>query len=179
MRVMETNVYEFTELSETGKEKALENLNDINVNYDWWDCLYEDADNIGLKITSFDLDRNRHATGNFTRDVLGVAENIIREHGDTCETYKTAEAFLAEHATPYAEYLDETSEHYLDEPSEHYESKNKEDELIEIENDFLKDILEDYSVMLQKTYEYLCSDEAIIETIEANGYEFTEDGVLI
>ena len=171
MRVMKTNVYEFKELSETGKEKALENLGNINLDYDWWDCLYEDADNIGLKITSFDLDRNRHATGGFTLDVLEVAANIIRGHGDTCETYKTAEAFLAEHATPYAEYLDETSEHY--------ESKNKEDELIEIENEFLKDILEDYSIMLQKTYEYLCSDKAIIETIEANEYEFTVEGKLI
>jgi len=33
--------------------------------------------------------------------------------------------------------------------------------------------------MLQKEYEYQMSDEAIIETIEANEYEFTENGKLI
>jgi predicted transcriptional regulator len=33
--------------------------------------------------------------------------------------------------------------------------------------------------MLQKEYEYLTSEEAIIETIEANEYEFTEKGEMI
>jgi len=32
--------------------------------------------------------------------------------------------------------------------------------------------------MLQKEYEYETSEEAIVETIKANEYEFTEDGNL-
>ena len=47
-----------------------------------------------------------------------------------------------------------------------------------LDDEFRVSILEDYRIMLQKQYEYLCSEEAIIETIEANDYEFTEDGKL-
>lgn len=42
--------------------------------------------------------------------------------------------------------------------------------------EFLNDILEDYRVMLQKEYEWRGSREQIIESIEANEYEFDENG---
>jgi hypothetical protein len=67
---------------------------------------------------------------------------------------------------------------YMDENSEHYESKEREDELMEIEEDFLNGLLEDYSIILQKEFEYLTSDECITETILANEYDFTENGDL-
>ena len=38
-------------LSDKAKQKAIEKFYDINVDYDWWDSVYEDAKNIGLKIT--------------------------------------------------------------------------------------------------------------------------------
>ena len=47
-----------------------------------------------------------------------------------------------------------------------------------LEAEFLKSILEDYSIILQKEYEYLTSREAVEETIEANDYHFTENGNL-
>jgi len=36
MRIVETKVYQFEELSETAQEKAVEAMADINVDYDWW-----------------------------------------------------------------------------------------------------------------------------------------------
>ena len=48
---------------------------------------------------------------------------------------------------------------------------------LEIFFDDLADELNGYLYQkLMNQYEYLISDEAIIETIEANEYEFTEDG---
>jgi len=88
MRIKETKLYHFDELSEEAKQKAIEGLSDINTDYEWWESTYEDAENIGLKLTSFGLDR------------------------------------------------------------------------------------------MQKDYEHLTSSEAIIETIQANEYEFTENGKL-
>ena len=67
----------------------------------------------------------------------------------------------------------------MDESSEHFESSESEDKMIDLENEFLQSLLEDYSIMLQNESEYLQSAEAIRETIEANEYEFTEDGKLI
>jgi len=55
----------------------------------------------------------------------------------------------------------------------------EENELQDIEDEFLKSLLEDYSIMLQKECYYKQSKEAIIETIEANEYEFYANGKLI
>lgn len=170
MRTIETNIYTFEELSESAKKLVIENLIDINTDYNWWKCTYEDAENIGLKLTSFRLDRNRDATGEFMLFPLEVAQNIINEHGESCDTHKLAQAFLAKHSPIYSDYLDENSENY--------ESSELEEELQQIEEEFEKDLIEEYSIILQKEYEYLTSEESIIETIEANEYEFTENGEL-
>ena len=168
MKTVEIKLYKFSELSEEAKEKAINKLYDLNVDYEWWDSVYDDAKNIGLKITAFDLDRNRNAEGEFILSANEVAQNILNEHGEHCETYKTAQSFMNEWQPVFNNYMDETHKDY--------ESQKSEDKLIDIENEFLKSILEDYSIMLQKEYEYLTSEAAIIETIEANDYDFTEDG---
>ena len=167
MRIKETKVYKFDELSDNAKEKALNELYDINVDYDWWDSIYEDAENIGLKLKTFDLDRNRHATGEFILSATEVAANVIRDHGDQCETYKTAQ-----------EFLDEQNKYPMpDDDSDEFSVW--EDKMLELEDEFLKSLLEDYSIILQKEYEYLTSEEAIIESIKANDYVFDENGNLI
>lgn len=153
------DVFSFDELDEDARQNALEKLWDINVDHEWWNFTFEDARNIGLKITEFDLDRNRYAKGEFIDPAPEVAEKILSDHGKDCETYKTAKAFL-----------DTIKEEY---PNNDYDY----DEIIE--KDFLYSLLEDYSIMLQKEYEYLTSEEAIIETIKANDYQFDKEGNLI
>lgn len=142
-------VYKFNELPEEAKEKAIERLYDINIDYEWWQYIYEDAKRIGLEITSFDLDRNRQAEGNLIEYPYKVIELIKKEHGECCDTYKFAQR---------------------------WKKDLKEDQNLDNEQEFLDELLEEYSMMLQKEYEYLTSNEAIIETIEANDYDFTLDG---
>jgi hypothetical protein len=168
MRTIRTKVYQFSELTQTAKDKAVQQFDSINVDYDWWQSTYEDAANIGLKITSFDLDRNRNAKGEFTLSANEVAQNIFNNHGEECETYKTAQTFMETWQPVFNEYMDENSDNY--------ESPEHEQLLQNFEEDFLNDILEDYSIMLQKECEYLQSEAAIIETIKANEYEFKADG---
>ncbi|MBU2061740.1 MAG: hypothetical protein KKH44_07835 [Bacteroidetes bacterium] len=157
----EYKVYSFDELSKEVKEKGISDNYDINGSYDWWNDTYEDAKDIGLEITSFDLDRNRHAAGNFILAANEVAQNIFNEHGEHCETYKTADDFMDKWQPVFDNYM---------------QTEEGEDELMELEDEFLKSLLEDYSIMLQNEYEYLSSEEAIKETIEANEYTFLEDG---
>jgi len=38
---------------------------------------------------------------------------------------------------------------------------------------------EEYLSLLRQEYEYLTSKDAIVETIQANDYEFTEEGKLV
>ena len=171
MRKIEINIFKFNELNEEAKQNAISNLYNINIDYNWWEFIYEDAKNIGLKITSFDLDRNRHAKGEFILNAPEVAQNILSNHGKECETYKTAESFL--------EVWQPIFNAYMDEESEKYESSESEDEMQELEDDFFNSLLEDYSIILQNEFDYLQSDESIIDTIEANEYEFTENGEMI
>jgi len=168
MRTVRTKVYSFNELSNEAQQTAINNMSDINVNHDWWTSTYEDAENIGLKITSFNLDRNRNATGEFSLSACEVAQNVFNEHGEDCETYKTAQKFI--------EVWQPIFDDYMDENSENYESQELENELQQLEDNFLNELVEDYSIILQNESEYLQSDEAIKETILANDYEFTKDG---
>lgn len=174
MKTISVNLYELSELSDKAKQKAISNLSDINVSHDWWDCTYDDAENIGLKITSFDLDRNRGAKGKFITSGSEVAEKIMQEHGESCETFKTAEQFLSDWANLVIKYSDGKNMDRVAEGNE-YDFDNEADDL---EAEFLNSLLEDYSIMLQKESEYLQSDAAIIETINANDYVFYSDGEL-
>ena len=112
-----------------------------------------------------------------------VAQKILEEHGDQCGTYKTAAAFMEElenlknlELGRYEQYCDETPED--ERPYDDFDEwlSCHDDDIETAKDEFKKSILEDYSIMLQEEYEYLTSEEAIIETIEANEYEFTENG---
>lgn len=172
MRTIKIKAYKFNELNEDAKQKAVEKFSDINVEFDSWQSTYEDAERIGLKITGFDLDRNRHASGELINSLSEVCEAILKEHGEECETFKTAKDFLNQWSILVKTYSNGIEIDKVTEENE-YTFDGEADEL---ENEFRRSILEDYSIMLQKECEYLQSKEAIIEAIEANEYEFTEEG---
>ncbi len=165
MKTIEIQLYSFDELSKEAQQKALDKHRDINVSFEWWESTYEDAKNIGLEISGFDLDRNRHAKGEFILSAQEVAANIIRDHGDMCETYKTAQ-----------KYLDDSQD--IENKYTILEDPNREEELLSRDDEFLNELLEDYSIMLQKEYEYQTDDEQIIEAIKANEYTFEANGTM-
>ena len=171
MKTKTINLYQFSELTEEAKRHAIEKLSDINVDSSWWDSTYEDAANIYLKITGFDIDRASYCNGDFTDSPIATAEAITYNHGEECETYKTAQTFINNWQPLFNNYMDE--EH------KDYESGESEQEMIELEDEFLKSLCEDYRIILTNNYEYLTSEEAIIETINANDYDFDEEGNLI
>lgn len=160
---IKTKVYEFDELSDEAKEKAREWLRDCIQHDYWWESTYEDAEHVHLKITSFDLGRAQSIEGQFTESAEDTAKAIIKEHGKDCETFKTAEKFLADSEANENKRGPAPSDH-IDDAAE------------ELESEFLKSILEDYRIYLQSEYEYVNSDEQIDESIRANEYTFTESG---
>jgi hypothetical protein len=172
MRTIRTKVYQFSELSKAAQETAIEVCAYYNVDSDWWQFIYEDAKNIGLKLNGFDLDRNKSAQGYFLESSTESAFSIIKEHGEECSTYKTAKAYLAEYDKLVEKHSDGKKLDVVAEGNE-YEFDNDADEL---QDEFLKCLLNDYSCLLQNEHEYMTSREAIIETIEANEYEFKADG---
>jgi hypothetical protein len=167
MKQVTINLYSFGELSKENQDKAISNLSDINTSFDWWENTYEDAENIGLKLTGFDFDSAsfvRDLQGEFINDAELTANAIIKEHGKDCETYKTAKVFLSD-LKKQAKLITNGTD-------------GDTDSIADLESVFLGDLLIDYKNMLQEEYEYQSSEEAIKETIEANDYIFFEDGKL-
>ena len=158
-------IYKFDELSDSAKDKALDNCRDYEVENDWWEQVYEDASQVGIKITSFDIDRASYCKGEIP-DTEQTAHNIVDNHGEACDTYKVAAAYLKER--------DETIDTFKEDADEDY----KDEKLDDLGEEFTKAILEEYLSILRKEYEYLTSDEAVKEMIEANEYEFTKKGEL-
>ena len=90
MRQENINIYKYDELSEEAKQKAVEGLSDINTDYDWWKYVYEDAKQVGIEITEFDIDR-RNIKGNIFLFPRQVKKLILKNHGKECRTYKTVD----------------------------------------------------------------------------------------
>lgn len=176
MRTIETVVYKFDELSEEAKKKAIEGLADINVDEDWSWYIYEDAENIGLKITGFDLDRANYCKAEFMEGAENCANLIIANHGETCDSYNTAKEFLNSRYEIVKKYSDTIG---LKKFGEDDSREFFEESLDTLEYAFRQSLSKDYLSSLKREYDYKTSEEAIVETIKANDYEFTDEGKLV
>ena len=169
MKTKTIEIYEFNELSESAKETALDAVRQGNYGYDWFDFVYEDAESIGLLLTGFGLDRDRHATGIFRDNAECCALFIIDNHGETCETYITAKTYLTDR-----DKLIESAP--LNEDGELESEYNLDCDLNDLDAEFLRSILEDYSMQLQRESEYRDSKEYLLEMIDCNEYTFNVNG---
>ena len=167
MKTLTVNLYEFSELDKHIQEKVIQQNNDINFHSNWWEYIYLDAEEIGLKITGFELDNGNYCNGEFISNYYDTANLIIKNHGENCNTYKTAANFLKEY-TLKSELVGDNDNPFNSGVSE----------IEHLQQQFLDDLLYDYLTILKTEYEYLTSDEAIIETIEANGYTFEANGTM-
>lgn len=180
------NVYSYAELSEPAKEKAIEELAYVNV--EDTDILTDDdayseiAKEYGLEIdmsdACYDLDRgsflyfDQHNHGRKDKKVQGIE----------ITDYKT---FVKKAGLRYGKkYQDEMS---FGISTSHYGGGDGKNDIISSElseeveeklqtclNKFLQTVLN----QLKDSYNYLVSEESIIETIDANEWSFYQDGKL-
>jgi len=147
MRIQETKVYKFDELSDKAKDVARDWFREGCFDYDWYRYIYDDAGRIGLRITEFDVDRNT-IDGELETTVNEIAANIRKEHGKSCDTYKLALTV----------------------------DRRKHNDRDGVVSEFKHVLLEEYLVMLRHEAEYMTSNESVDENIKANEYEFLENG---
>lgn len=172
MKTIEIQLFKFDELPDNAKEKALREYYHWNVNFDWWDSIYEDAKNVGIKITSFDIDRGNYCKIEFKYDAESICQRILMEHREGCETYKIALKFLWDYCELIKKYSDGIKIDVV--TDDNYQDFDNED--IELNSELHHELSEEYLSILRKEYEYLTSEEAIIEALEANEIEFTIEG---
>ena len=171
MKIKETKTWKLSELSEETRESAIEKLMDINVDFEWWDLTFEDALNIGIKIDSFDIDRGSYCDGS-VQDPEYTAVLIKANHGEKCETFKTATQYQSDRAKLVEKYSDGINTDIVAEDNEY----DYDCECDELNEEFTKSLLEDYRIMLRQEYDYRTTEEVVIETIDANDYDFDIDG---
>lgn len=152
MGTITINLYQFDELTDKAKEKALEHCRYFGVEHQWYGAIYEDAKNIGCRIEGFDLGRANDLHLHMDDDHIEIANAIVENHRETCKTYELATKFKKDFATV------------------------TEDDLDDLEQSFKESLAGEYLQMLHRDYEYLTSDKAVKEMIEVNEYEFHQDG---
>lgn len=166
MKTIELTLYKFDELSKETQEKVIVDKRCINTEFDWWQCTYDTWNEIGVRIESFDL-------YNMDIDILlfyteeDTAQSILSFFGHN-ENYDFARKYLE-----YKKKLDKTYEDSFDEFGE---CEEYDEELDDANALFQTDLRNALLSWLREELEYLQSDQAIIDTIEANDYDFTING---
>jgi len=171
MKTIEIKLYSFDELNEEAKQKVLEKYYDINVSYEWWDVIYDDAKNIHMDIVGFDI-YHRDITAQFIYSAMDTAHAIMQNHGENCGTYKLSKQFLSDYDKLVEKHSDGINKNIVDEENVYEFDKDADD----LEAEFLSELEQEYLSMLQSNYDYLTSEEAITEALIANEFEFTENG---
>ncbi len=169
MKTIQLNLYPFAELKECAKETALNDNRFINVDTNWWEFIYEDAETAGLKIKGFDLDRDFYCKAEFKEDAIYCAGLIVDNHGESTETYQATMNFW--------KGRDGIVNTWPKDRNGEFENVGDLDCALDgIEESFLKTISHEYLKMLLKEYDYLISDSRVSETLTTGEYPFTADG---
>lgn len=169
IKIINLEVRQFQDCNKELQDKIIERYAKTNVDYEWWDSIYDDAKTIGLEITGFDIDRGNYCKGDFKQNIQVVAQNIINKHGNTCDTYKNGINFLQEVK------IIENRIREIDKFPEDI-GYLREEELEELESNYKYNLLEDYKSLLKHEYEYLTSKESIINTLTVDEYYFDDNG---
>lgn len=179
MKTIEITGYEYSDLlkpeNEEIKDAVLNKHYDINVDHNWWDFTYDDAKEIGLKINGFSLDRDYNIEYDNYYSLTESAELILKNHGETCDTYKIAKSYISQWVELVKEYSDGENINVVTEENE-VDFDNDADYL---EKEYFEELANEYLSMLNNECEYLMTEAAILETIESNEYVFNEYGEII
>lgn len=186
------NLYNYDELPDDVKEKVIENLYDINVDYEWWD--YDGHTGFTLK----ELQRMKLVNAsNRPCDLLKFKKMYFSLDRDYYIQFVDAEFTDDELARRFLrvpkKLWNQVTWNIIDQPGRYgntrleYEKAfvygerweeftPKQIEVLERACEIFSDKISEALSNLSKSYDYLTSREAIEETIEANEYTFNLDG---
>lgn len=185
---IERTLYQFAELSDDAQQHAIEKLWDVNVDYDWWEFAYETIQKAGeclgidCTVSGFDLDRGAYvALSGRYRYRKDWRAALAQEFGDdTLATLaKIGDELQAAQRPAFYSASAELRRPYYGRDGTGYDIDQEKGADV---TDNLIDALRSFEhwalTLLRREYEYLTSDDAIKEMIEANEYEFDQDGNL-
>lgn len=193
MQTIETTVYNYSELSEAAKEKARE-WYISTLDYEWWDCVYEDAKTIA---ELFGLDIRKIYFSGFWSQGDGASFEgsyaykpgslkAVMDHAPVDKELHSIVQRLAQAQKPgfykFTARIDQRGHYchsmtmqvsvYRDDDAYGYVPSESEEAITQCLREYADWIYN----MLEREYDFLCSEEAISDCMEANEYTFTENG---
>ena len=197
MKTKEIKIYEFKELDKKTKEKALENLRDINVNHDWDEYTLQEFcdelsdigfENADIKYSGFwsqgdglcfDADINlSKILEHLKYSKRDIARAVKLEENDylNFQIVKTSNANMYSHEN--TRYVDNRGYGDLSKSIGIYKSDILIDKIEKDIEEFRHELCKKFYKLLDEEYDERTSDEQIIETIDANEYMFNSSGEL-
>ena len=182
MREMNVTVYSFDELSEEAQERALNELRPVDIEPYWYEDTFDTIRTagklLGLEIDGIYFDTDSYCIFDASYEyVRGAAKAVKAEFPQNTDLHKIA-----------SELQDLQKRHFYSLSCEVTEDRTvNRYSCFRFGEDYdcedLGDIIDDFAhwarIQLRDDAEYRMSDEAVQEAIEANEYEFTEDGKLV
>ena len=204
MRTISKEVYLFEELSDDAKEKARDWYREGNLDYDWWDFMFEDFATIGnLLGIEFDTRPVKLMGGGTRYDPCIYFSGFWSQGDGACfegrySYNKGALKKIKEHAPNdkvlheiasslqeiqklnfYGAYARITHRGNYNHSYSMTIDVDRDDASVVGEDDLvqcMRDFADWMYRQLEKEYEWLNSDEVVDESIIANEYEFDEEG---
>lgn len=143
MRKLEIVLYSFDELSKDVQETVLKQQAEINFECgEWWETVYEDANDIGVQIKSFDTERGKIRLNDQSIDFESTAKLILENHGPKCASYDAAAAFIKGDCKNVMLFLRDLENYYLkmlqSEIDYRYSNEGIKETIEALEMEFLK-----------------------------------------
>ena len=186
----EFKVYDYSDVikNEELKGRVLEKMSDVNIFEEWWDFCFEDFKEIA-KLIGIDI-KNIYFSGFYSQGngacfegYYSYAKQSIKNLKAFCpnetEVFKIAEGLQAiqkKHLYSLSASVKHSGHYYHSGCTEIQVYKNDSYEDIQEIDELLRDFMDWMYSKLRKEYEYLTSEESILETIEINEYKFNENG---
>jgi hypothetical protein len=189
-------VYKFNELSDEAKDKAIEDYRQDGFGYEWWDYIFEDAKRMGslmgitvdkIYFSGFSSQGDGACFEGSYEYVKGSVKAIREETGDSDKDLAAiAKGLQAEQRRNFYGLSANVKQrgHYSHEFCTEIDVQDNRDnapwqvsdEVEEAIKDLLRDFMRWIYRSLEREWHYMNSDAAITENIEANEYEFLENG---
>jgi hypothetical protein len=197
--IKEYTVYSFNELSNEAQNKALKKYQDINTDFEWYDSVYEWFKDTTIE-SGFDVEKI-YFSGFWSQGDGAMFEfsdpgtgQLLKEFIDQLDLSQMRKNWLL--SQTFAKISGKHSGRYYHSKSVsfsitfesnfawnsaenfHYWIESFYSDFEDFVTSKYEDLCDKLYLQLEREYNYLISPEAIIETFEANEYQFTEDGLI-
>jgi hypothetical protein len=198
MRIKETNLYQFNELSEAAKAHAIDWWISSGIDGDWHECTLQDTidaleligfSDINILFSGFSSQGDGACfTGSYEYQ-KGAVKSVKKEFPKWEALHRLAEqmqlvssryfyrlCFMLEHNGRY-QHENSVTVNYV-ERSDGYGINNEYDLFDELQG-IVREFMQEIYFMLEKEYRHCTSKEQASENIVINEYEFNENGGVI